>query len=625
MRILSLGLAFLFLTGLAGVREADAQAGPLEEPLLVAQAPSKTAPAQKTEKSAPAAAGKAAVAPGNAGGAVPGQPTITVLLASTKELENDLKFVIVTLGGEPERFKTLWNDMLEVFIDGVDPTKPVAVRSYLVGGNLVHVLSAPITTPADLKKFLANLATLDVKNAVNPPPAAAPANIKKKIAQLGLVKDEYLLYKLFEGVLRYTTGHAHITDDQHLTLLRGINNFPAANLLQGRDLVAIIDNSAQPREERQKAFQVDKEKFLSNVTKGVKEEQADFEIRKAVLEHQMAEVERFFVESLRISLGWTLDTNAKKAAIDLDMVAIAGTSLADSIDSIGKSPDQFAGIEKDKAILSGSINFPIDALRKQHLEANVKLWRPRLKQQVDVNAKRTDAQKNTDHQFVDLIMDVMEGVAKEGVFNGFVRVHPNDSGVYTTLGAARVPDGKKFVTALKDLQDRLDKDKDRVKIDLETVGDVAIHSLAVPDLQPDYPEFLTKDATIYIGTAEKAVWYAAGDQALDRLKAAITSVKPPAGAQDNASAIDLTMKVGPWVELRHKHPLASEDKLSEKDKKMIRDYRKLGIEAMKAGNDTLSLRLDRAGKDVKLQIQFDEGLLRAAGKLMGKAIRDNLE
>src|SRR6185369_17066194 len=98
----------------------------------------------------------------------------------------------------------------------------------------------------------------------------------------------------------------------------------------------------------------------AGVKKGEKEESADFEIRHAAVEHQLAELERFFVESSKISVGRVLSAVKKQAVLDMSLDALPQTSLAESIDLMGKTPDQFAAIGKEETIVSGSINFPVD-------------------------------------------------------------------------------------------------------------------------------------------------------------------------------------------------------------------------------------------------------------------------
>lgn len=532
--------------------------------------------------------------------AAPANPTITVILSSSQELLDDLKFVIETLGQEPARFKTL-EETLTVFMEGVDRVGPVGLRSFLTNGNLIHVLSVPINDPKALKVFLDNLSALDIKNK----PVAGNPNL-------------YQLLKLFVGWVHYIPNikTAHVSDDQQ-EVLKLATAVPA-NLLNGRDMIAILDNSAQPPKDRQTAFKKVKEN-LSAVKPAEKEDPADFEIRKLAIDQQLTELERFFVESSKVSAGWTLSAAKKQAVLDLNLAALPKTSLAESIELLAKTPDHFAGVGNEETILSGSVNFAIDALRKQHLQASAKLWRPRMKSKIDGNMKLTDDQKEVRRTFVDLGLDVLDGVLAEGVFNGFLRVQQNSKdSSFVSVGALRVPDGKAFEATLAKL-------KDRVKLNVETVHEVAIHTVSVPDMKKDFPEFFGGEPVIYFGTSKNALWYATGTDALDKLKAAISQVQQAPAAAPVSTVLNFSMKVGPWSEFGDKHPSPVEEKLSDKEKKNVREMRKLGIDAMKAGNDTLSLKLERDAEEVKLHLQFDEGLLRAAGKLIGKGIKDNLE
>ena len=52
---------------------------------------------------------------------------------------------------------------------------------------------------------------------------------------------------------------------------------------------------------------------------------------------------------------------------------------------------------------------------------------------------------------------------------------------------------------------------------------------------------------------------------------------------------------------------------------------KIAREAFQKGNDTVSLTLSRQGDDLELAGRFDEGILRFAGLVLSKFVKENLE
>ena len=163
------------------------------------------------------------------------------------------------------------------------------------------------------------------------------------------------------------------------------------------------------------------------------------------------------------------------------------------------------------------------------------------------------------------------------------------------------------------------------------------------------PEFIDKDGIVYVGLTDKSVWVATGDKALDRLKAAIKEAKA-AGPKDSPG-VDLFLKFAPFVQARDKYhqrqpvvaakPVVKEKPKAKGDKSKVEgktekakptveglisaaDLRKIALETFKDEKDTMTMSLVREGKVIKLQVQFEEALIRYVGKLISKVVKENL-
>jgi hypothetical protein len=629
------------------------------------------------------------------------KPAITVVAPTTDELFKDLRFAL-ELAGDEKGYDTL-KETIETFLVGMDTVERGGVRIYPTASGLQMVISLPIAlgdplkfnpdgkkwTPGELKKtwptldrmkaddkeklrqaelkkrtpaqleklrdasfgeMISNLWDLDVKTAPAPSPTLdrqIPKSVKEKLKKLNLATNERLIFGLTDGFLSYESGHVHLgTKIEDVRLARG--GLPA-DLVKGHDLAAFIDGTAQSKEERKTAFDKAKGEMVGAITKGEKETEGAFEIRKAVTEHQLTELERFFVEGSRIHLGWNVSAEKKHARLEVELEGLAGTSLAESVDVLGTVPDEFAGVSKDGAVLAISGTLPLDSLRKEFLKQFSKLSRAEMKKQIADNAKLTDGQKKTDSDVADLVHDVADDIAVLGYFNGVIRCWSNSDGTLTSVGAGQIPEGarKKFEEMLKKIAARDPVNKLEEKI--ETEEDVEIHKLTVPDVQKENPEFIGKDGDIFMGLTDKTVWLASGEKALERMKTAIKEAKA-AGPKDSPG-VDLFLKFGPFIEARDKYqqrnpvlvakPVADEKKTdakvksekapkAEKPKPKVEglismaDLRKIALETFTDDKDTMTLSLDRDGKVAKLQVQFDETLIRYVGKLISKVVKENL-
>ncbi len=604
------------------------------------------------------------------------KPIITVGLPPIDGLYEDMKMAL-DLVNDPKGYETL-EDTISVFLDGIDTTKPSGLRVYALGGELPYVLSLPLMDEqlfraklaAKLAKakakpprmpdpklidmalegMLMNLWDLDMRTMIPPTPAQlnqVPKAVQAAVKKLMLdPKTERKMFNIFDGFLRWEPAVRQVHVGKDLAEVRGAKGGVGADFLNGRDLAVHIDGSIQAPDERRAAFAKAKKEVLGAVAKGEKETDAAFALRQALTEQQVGEVERFFAESAKIDIGWTTSATDKNAKLAIDLSAIPETSLEKSIELLGQTPDEFAGVSSEGTVLKGSINFPLDPMRKANLTAISKLARVDCKEKIDVDEKLSKEQKQTDKDLVDLIFDVVDEIGATGIFNGFGRVWSNGNATLTLCGGVKIPNGTNFVKILQTFAERGGGIKVELKADTE--GEIEIHKLSLGDLQKDYPELLDNSGVVYVGTSAGAVWFAAGDKALNRLKQAIQEAKqagPKAGpaGELNAQLYPL-MEVFDKIRTRQKPPAppkvvekktgdkkAAGDKKSEGEPReraagMLADLqlRKLALEAFKEGKDTLSLSLTREEKAVKLNLQLDEGIIRLVGKTLSKIVKDVL-
>ena len=580
------------------------------------------------------------------------KPSITVVFPSTDEVFKDLKFMFDLIGDE-KGFDDL-RGTIEIFLIGIDTAQPGGLRVYPTAEGLQPVLTFPISAappegkkgnsgePQKLrdewfKKLRDNLWGLDVKTM--PPPDVKlnkqiPNSVRTRLANLKLGANEYLIFGgIADGFMRYESGNAHLA--RQLADVRRAKGGLPLELVKGHDLAIFIDGLAQPAEERKKAFEQARHELVGALTRGETEEETAFVARKAVVEHQLAELQRFFVESSRIQVGWNVAAEEKHARLELEMEALPDTALAKSIELVGKAPDEFAGVSKEGSVFNLSVNFALDEMRKEFIKKTATLERDALKKDIAVKEKLSDEQKQLDSDLVDLAHDVLEGIAELGLCNGFLRSWRNSDGTLTTVGAGRIPEGSrsKFEMLLQKFAQRSPTDKIEMKIDSE--GDIDIHRLTIPTIQKDWPDFLGADGVVLAGISEKSMWLATGENSLERLKKAIGEAKA-AGPRPGPD-FDLSLNFAPLIEIREKQaarePKAEAKKSGEAPKTRKEkveafiapaDMRRLALEAFKEGKDTMSVALTREDKTVKLHVQFDEGLIRFVGKVTSKFVKENL-
>jgi len=566
------------------------------------------------------------------------KPSITVVFPSIDEVFKDLKLTFDLV--EDSRGYTTLKETVETFLVGVDTSKAGGIRTYATPTGLQSVLSFPVKNDAEFRRLISNLWDLDVKTAPAPTPQLIrqiPPSVTQRLARLRLERNERLIFRLFDGFLRYEAGQVHM--GKQIEDVRLAKGALPIELVKDHDLAILIDGLAQTPEKRKTGFEKTKTELIGALTRGESESEAAFAARKALTEHQIAEFERFFVESSRILIGWNVTDTTKDATLGIDMAAIPGTAFEKSVDLLGQTPDEFAGVSKKDAVFSLSLNFALDPLRQAFVKDISNLERNLLKKEITESEKRTPEEKSVDSDMVDLLCDVVEGTSKLGIANAFIRSWKNADGTLSTVAGGRIAEGAKaqFEKMLDDIASRSPNNKVEKKI--ETEGEIEIHKLTIPRLHDELPEFISADGAIYVGTHEKTVWLASGDKALELLKNAMQEAK--AAGPKPGPDLDLSVNLGPFIDVlnayRTRRPAnttttaaAKSDDGKKKIKKVEAlispaDLRKLAVEAFKNGKDTVTLSIHREEKQVKVKLKFDEGCLRFAGKVLSKFVKENLE
>ena len=565
------------------------------------------------------------------------KPSITVVFPSIDEVFKDLKLAF-DLVEDSNGFTTL-KETVETFLVGVETTRPGGIRTYPTATGLQSVLSFPVKSDAEFKRLLSNLWDLDVKTAPAPTPQLIrqiPPGVTQKLTRLRLEKNERLMFRLFDGFLRYEAGQVHL--GKQLEDVRLAKGSLPIELVKDHDLAVWIDGLGQPPEKRKSAFERTKAELIGAISKGETESDAAFAVRKSLTENQIAEFERFFVESSKIVIGWNVSAEKKEATLEIDLDGIPGTALEKSVQLLGQTPDEFAGVSKENAVFSLSLNFALDPLRQAFIKDITNLERKLLKKQITESEQRSAEEKSVDGDLVDLVFDIAEGTGQLGIANAFVRSWRNqDKSLSTVAGGRIAPNAKtKFEKMLDDIASRSPNNKVEKKV--ETEGEIEIHKITVPRLHVEIPEFVGSDGAVYVGIHEKTVWLATGEKSLELLKKSIQEAQ--AAGPKPGPDLDLSINLGPYVQVLNsyatRHPAPKPVPVPAANPNGPRrvqvtqalisdaDLRKLALEAFKDGKDTATLSIHREDKMAKVKFKFEEGSLRFAGKVLSKFVKENL-
>jgi hypothetical protein len=136
------------------------------------------------------------------------------------------------------------------------------------------------------------------------------------------------------------------------------------------------------------------------------------------------------------------------------------------------------------------------------------------------------------------------------------------------------------------------------------------------------------DAVLQIGTSKDAVWFAAGQNALEELKAAIDAVQKPAEGKVDPTFLHADVRLHVLVDVLDAYrgsfpPGATATKQELADEKQRAQWRKYAKEAFGDGNDLLKARLMHEGDDVKGDMGVATGALKFVGTMIADFVADN--
>ena len=566
--------------------------------------------------------------------APPHAPEIRAALLSGDELLADTKFLCELAGPQGVRgWKLLESFLVEIF-GGTDTAKPAVIEIMLTpnGSETRAYFPLQVIPGKPLgEKFMRNIDGIGIKPG------------KKLVANFyplggGAKAIPGAAYNGFLRILPTPINYAVIAKTQaNLPANLGDptkDNVVAALLAKKFDFGLLLKNP-KVDDASIKARRTDFQKVKDELLAGLKQlpdvKSEVFAVDKAILEHNLSELDRFIAESAELSLGWTTDAPKKEARLDFELDAIPNSDLDTGAKLLGQAPGMFSGVPRsENAIFSGRIHFPLDGLRKAAAMGGVPLLRARSNVQIDESKTHTDEQKAAQKMAAKLWYDILQDGANEGVIDGLIEVSQAASEKANLVFALKAKDG----TAVKGILEQLPQmNADyKVQFDVEKVGDYAVHTITRPDNDEDVELLFGKAVPVYVAAGPKAFWIAIGPKSLDPLKKAIADSAQPNPTLTN-NFLTMFYRVSPWLELVDARRVRLDAKPSDvklpdaelKNKKDRAAHRKLALEVLKEGKDTVETKLDAKKGHVSGSTRFDEGILKYIGAETAKFSNETLK
>jgi len=556
-------------------------------------------------------------------------------VSSYDQTKGGLKFLVNEL--PPANLRKQWENLegvLDSFAQGADLAKPVQVDLILGQDAARYVAMIPVAKLSGRGGFIDNVQTFGFN--VSKPDAsgiytieqqkAAPrrAGGKKPAAPTGPPPQPFFM--------KHDFGYAFFAVEKAALQVQLVDPVPGLTAMIGPkvDMVAALQNDTETMAAKRKSFQELRKQWEAAIAFSRGETQAEFDLRKLSLTQNLAEAERFLIESALLKAEWTTDIQAKQGVGALQLTGLADTDLLKSIQLINAKPSYFANVKfGEKAALQLRVNFPIDDLRSKHATELYPVLLPVLQEDMESRPNLTATGKTTAKEALSKLFAMLTEAIPLQMLDTIIDVHATSDSKHGMICGIRSADGTKAVEILAMFPEI--REGWKFEANTEEHAGVSIHKMHIaPHRMDEFTSLFGGDAVIYVGTAKDAVWAACGDDALTKLKAAIDQAATPASENISPEFLSLEMRFEPWVKmidlLRSKQPPSNPADEAEREREKQRDkVRKYALSTFADCDSVLSAKLMKSGDEVTGSLDVSECLLKFVGTMIADFTAENLQ
>ena len=546
------------------------------------------------------------------------QPQISVTHPGITSLTADL--LSLTRLAPPD--EQAYGEELEAFLQdisiGMAASKPVRIDVLSASGMVNYLIWIGYT---DQDEFLLNLESIGFPAFQEPnPPGFFLLDAGPDRGWLRFLKNSNY------ATLALSTPETH--DVVRQDVLSAGDPSPAFVKLKEQGASARLtlintETSDDSQLNRRNVFQVMREKDLEAVRQRPAESTSEFDLRKKTWSVVYDELERTYIEAETFNVAGYLNQKESTLSISFDSVGIPKTSLAESIDEIGRTPDAFAEIQPiAENVLSGRLNVSIDDLRQKNAGEFLDLLTIDIHNRIDSSTTLKDTEKQATRIIYDDVAALFRSGFASGHLNGFVEAS-HDGTRFTLVGAVSSPGSARLTETLKQLP--LARSGNSFDQNIATSDGITIHKVQLAggflDLVDD---FFGVESDFYVGVGRDQVWLATGPGSQELMK---SKIDESGSGQKSPMVLSLDIGLSPWIsrlyELAEQHPLpaAVEDRAAWRENLL----RLKQLSAAMDAADRLNLSVNTSDGNIAGTVQTTKGLLKFFGRQIAQLTKEILD
>ena len=477
---------------------------------------------------------------------------------------------------------------------GLDKTRPIGVVLQTDGMQFVPIACLPIT---DLDK------TLEVIEGFGLEPVDAGD---------GIIELELPQQTLF---LKASNGWTYAAQSPEAFDSIPANPEPMLRrMVKEYDLGVRIKVQNVPDMYRQIALQAMQQGMEQGLEQQDEEDDETFELRSRLAEAQIEQLTDLIDGLDEVTLGWSLDSEAKKTYLDASFTVLPDSKLAPAVALYDKATTRFAGFHNPAAMMSmlASGETPPEMIedQREQFEAMIAMFR---KQGNDALDKQDEIPNDETREALRSAMTDLIDAYEEMILAGRADIGGSldlSGEGFAFLAGGAIPSPEKIESALRHLADAVAAnpeidDAPEVAWNADEHAGIKLHQLVVPVPENGQAQdLLGEELTLTVGIGEGAVYFAAGQRGVKSLKSAIDTSR----SRDGEKILPFEMVLSLKQVIDAIEPLADNEN-------------RKGIEMMAAalaevpeGSDHIRISGRPIENGMAIRYEAEEGVLSAVGQ-----------
>jgi len=431
---------------------------------------------------------------GNAAAGNVTEPVIVAKLGSLNQLMQDVNYIATAI--DQAQLGGMFSMMAATFTQGIDPAKPIGVLVPLVNGMPQPVVMLPTS---DIKGVLKRLEA-----------QTGPAD-ELDDGTLVIAVGANTIYMKQQGDWAVGAGAR-----EHLGAAPADPTSMLDELGDGYLFAAMVKPQIVSEDVRTMLI----EQINQGFEQAMQAQAEATEQAREVAENSLEQLETMINDTESMKLGVKVDQTAKQIVMDMTFIGEEGSSLADLYNGQKAIPSQFASVIRDDAIAYVHSATSIGPKAIDQAKGTMKSM---LKAADDMIAEQDigyEVQTEVS-AYLERIGELVVDSISEGRADFGAAVVETDSGV-GFVGGAFVSDGGEVEEIFKEIADKVEyvDGAPTFKFNTEKYEGVDLHvvNADIPADMEEARQVFGDSLEVHLGTGEKAVYVAIGNEAPELMK-----------------------------------------------------------------------------------------------------------